>query len=106
MKRLLNAMLLTLIGVLAAPSFAAGGSEGAVKKLMAEVDQAIPARDVAVIERLLANEVAIELTVNVDGTIRRFDMTRDEYLTMVRQAWAAASTYTYKRTEPTAGTLL
>ena len=98
MKRFLNAVLLTLAGILAAPSFAAGISEGAVKKLMADVDKAIPARNVAVIERLLADDVAIELTVNVDGNIRRFDMSRDEYLTMVRQAWSAATTYTYKRT--------
>lgn len=72
-------------------------SQAAVQRLIADMDRAISQKDVAGVARLLSDDVTIEVTVRAVGQSQKMALTKSTYVDMLTKAWAAASSYEYKR---------
>jgi hypothetical protein len=92
---------IAILGLLALLSSAAGSTteltEASVRALIAKVDRAIPARNVAVIAEVLAERVVISVNMTVNGQLQHLSPDRGQYLDMLKQTWATVSDYRYRR---------
>ena len=97
MKSTLPALVLALLGLAPAFAPAADLTEAAVTRMVAEVDRAIPAKDLKALRAALADNVLITLSLDLPGQPERVTLAKDQYLTMVEKAWATATEYSYRR---------
>lgn len=93
---------LSRIAILASIAFSvvgyAGGlTEHSVRELIARVDGAANAMNIAPIAESLSDDVVISMTISVNGQRHTLRPSKREYLEMLRQGWAAASSYQYRR---------
>lgn len=98
MRIVIRGLLLLMLAGTGALAHAGEITEARVKKMLAEVDRAIPARDVAAIDRLVSGDVTITMSVNVGGRLQRVTLGKSQYMQILKNMWAAASAYQYRRT--------
>lgn len=84
---------------LMSPAFAEaqGITEKAVKELMQKMDRATAGKDANSVDRMLSENVAITVRISAGGNTQTTRMNKAEYMANLRNAWAAASNYSYRR---------
>lgn len=83
----------------ASASPAGSVTEAGVKAFLVSMDQAIHARDVDGVARLLSPDFKATAEITIQGQKHVQSMSRGEYLMALRSAWAGLEHYDYKRTE-------
>lgn len=85
--------------LLLAPSLGLGQTfdEPTVRKIMADIDRASAARDIAGVARHLSEGATLTVEMEADGQPQRLTMSKPEYIEAIRQAWAGVETYDYRR---------
>src|SRR5690606_5013666 len=96
--RTLKPILFLAALIVAATSHAAGLSEQSVRELIAKMDQAARTRSIEPLAEVLSDDAVIRVTVHIERRKRVLDLTKEDYLEMVRRGWARASAYTFQRT--------
>jgi hypothetical protein len=76
---------------------ASGVTEAQAKHLLAQMDQAIAARNVDGVTRWIADDVRISGALEASGQSTPFAYNKDEYAKALFDVWGAASQYSYKR---------
>lgn len=72
-------------------------TEQSVRQLLAKVDKAIASHDVDLLGQTLSDDVEITMVMTAGGRTQRATLNKAQYLKAVRDTWAAASNYTYRR---------
>lgn len=73
-------------------------SESQVKKLIDQMDSAIETKSVEQIADTLSDTVTIKMNIHANGNLlQTLKMTKSEYISLVKQGWDAASSYSYVR---------
>ncbi len=86
-----------LFALMPSTSWAQQLDEQTVLKLVSDFDQAIAREDVDGIAGLLSDKVGIVANYRVSGQSRRVAMNKSSYVEALRQGWAIATTYSYRR---------
>lgn len=98
MRIVVRGLLLLVMAGASAMAHAGEITEARVKKMLADFDRAVPARDVAAIDRMLSGDISIAISVNVGGRVQRMTMGKSQYMEILRQTWKQATAYEYRRT--------
>jgi hypothetical protein len=78
-------------------AFAQPLDEPIVLKLIADFDQAIARKDVDGIGGFLSDKVGIVANYRASGQSQRVSLNKSTYLDTLRQGWAVATNYSYRR---------
>ena len=73
-------------------------TEELVRSVISKLDDATESRDATVISDALSEDASIVITINMEGQTQVFKPSKQEYIVMLEEGWAAASNYEYKRT--------
>lgn len=94
------ARALTLCTVLIAASAASAASltEASIEDMLNTMDHAIQNRSAEGVGKLLSNSFKMTLEMTAYGQKQVMNTNRDEYLDMLREAWAGVTGYKYERT--------
>ncbi|MGH7381001.1 MAG: nuclear transport factor 2 family protein [Candidatus Methylomirabilales bacterium] len=79
-------------------SFAQQLDEQTVLKLVSEVDHAISQRDASGLAKFLSDKLTVIANVRGSGQDQKLTMDKSSYIESVRQGWAVATDYEYKKT--------
>jgi len=79
-------------------SFAQQLDEQTVLKLVSEIDHAISQRDASGFARFLSDKLTVIANVRASGQAQTLTMNKSSYIESLRQGWAVATGYEYKRT--------
>ena len=79
-------------------SFAQQLDEQAVLRLVSEVDHVISKRDASGLAGFLSDKLTVIVSVHASGQAQKLTMNKSSYIESLRQGWAVATDYEYKRT--------
>lgn len=97
MKPLTQLLAFTIFAVASAFSFAGDISEAHVSKLLAQVDAAIQKKSPSGIAATLSDELMVKINIHAGGRQRTIRVGKHEYISMLRQGWDMATSYSYSR---------
>ena len=80
-------------------SFAQQLDEQTVLKMVSEMDHAISQRDASGLARFLSAELTVIANVRASGQTQKLTMNKSSYIESLKQGWAVATGYEYKRTD-------
>lgn len=98
MRPIARVLALAFALACSSPSLAQELSASDVKAFSATIDDAISRRDIDTIVAHIAEHAVISGTVLVLGQTHTFRVNKAQYREMLTQAWGAASSYEYHRT--------
>jgi hypothetical protein len=87
--------------VMSGHTLAQGVSRAEAEAMLARLDRAVQARDTGAIAGALAENVSIELTVDMAGETERLALRKPEYVQTLDASWGLASEYRYQRNNQT-----
>jgi hypothetical protein len=90
-------ILMAVFLVLSVQASAQDLNEASVKEFIAKIDKAINSKNASELGRYISENAQIILTLKANGMTQSMTLTKSEYLDLTRQALAAASDYTYRR---------
>ena len=79
-------------------SFAQQLDEQTALKLLSEIDHAISQRDASALARYLSDKLTVIVNIRASGQAQKLTMDKSSYIESLRQGWAVATDYEYKRT--------
>ncbi|MCI0655506.1 MAG: nuclear transport factor 2 family protein, partial [Acidobacteria bacterium] len=80
-------------------SFAQQLDEQTVLKMVSEMDHAISQRDASGLARFLSAEITVIANIRASGQAQKLTMNKSSYIESLKQGWAVATGYEYKRTD-------
>jgi hypothetical protein len=98
MKKLVKVSVLIIALCVSAISHAGGLTEKTIIDLMKKVDNATSSLDIAPIEEILSDNVAITMNITSQGQTEVLKPTKQEYLSMLQEGWSMYTNYKYVRT--------
>ena len=84
---------------LSTTAFSAEVTESTVKKLLSEMDVAITNLDSETLAKTLSDDIQITIHINIQGNEQVMKPSKQEYISMLKQGWAAVENYSYKRSD-------
>ena len=84
---------------LSTTAFSAEVTEGTVKKLLSEMDVAITNLDSETLAKTLSDDIQITIHINIQGNEQVMKPSKQDYISMLKQGWAAVENYSYKRSD-------
>ena len=82
---------------ISATSFSAELTENSVKNLLSEIDNAIVNLDANGVANALSDDVNITMNITMEGQTQVMKLSKQEYITMLKQGWSAYENYTYSK---------
>ena len=98
MKAVLERTVTMVMLVFSITCFAEGIDENTVEDIMAGIEQAILDKDVNGIARYLSDDVSITVTFSIGDQDQVAKLTKAEYVSALRETWAAYQNYVYEKT--------
>lgn len=80
-------------------SFAQQLDEQTVLKMVSEMDHAISRRDAGGLARFLSADLTVIANIHASGQAQKLTMNKSTYIESLKQGWAVATGYEYKRTD-------
>lgn len=98
MGRTWSALVFAVVGLVAGTAAAQGPTEAEVRAVLERVDRAIQTRDLDAVASAVAENAQVSGTLSTGTTVvDRYCFDKREYLALLRDGWAQASDYTYRR---------
>ena len=98
MKAVLERTVTMVMLVFSMTCFAEAIDENTVEDIMAGIEQAIVDKDVNGIARYLSDDVSITVTFSIGDQDQVAKLTKAEYVSALRETWAAYQNYVYEKT--------
>ena len=98
MKKLKQSIIFFIFSIMFSAVSASDITKNEVMELISIIDEAIVDKNAEKLSSVFSNNVSLTLKVNMAGTSETFSMTKDEYISMVKEGWATSSNYKYLRT--------
>jgi hypothetical protein len=90
-------MLIALLSFAACPAFAQAMEEATIRRLIAEVDRALAARNLDAVAHHISETARLTVETNVGGNVERITMSKAEYVDAIRLTWATVDEYDVRR---------
>ncbi len=98
MKAVLERAVTMVMLVFSITCFAGGIDQNTVEDIMAGIEQAILDKNVNGIARYLSDDVSITVTFSIGDQDQVAKLTKAEYVSALRETWAAYQNYVYEKT--------